>query len=133
MDQDIQEGAARGIMFALTRAYDETLQTSKIICVPGSSVATARALDHRFSRVTYPETLCPEHIACGSTAAGSVAAFRLPASAAAIVQSRQSANVMVHFRGFAMLLAYKQDDGTESYVHIYGQLPSELKALDAQT
>ena len=124
MDQDVLEGAARGMMFALTRAYDETLQKSNIICVPGSSVATARALDHRFSRVTSPETLCPEHIARGSTAASSDAAFRLPASAAAIVQSRQSAKVMMHFRWFAMLVAYNQDDGTESYVHIYGQMPS---------
>ena len=40
---------------------------------------------------------------------------------------------MMHFRGFAMRLAYKQDDATVSYVHIYGQVPSELKALDAQT
>ena len=28
VDQDIQEGAARVIMFALTRAYDKTPQTS---------------------------------------------------------------------------------------------------------
>ena len=54
-----------------------------------------------------------------------------------MVQSRQSAKVMVHVRGFAMLLAYKQDNGcdngTDLYVHIYGQLPSTLKAMGAQT
>ena len=75
VDQDIQEGAARGIMFALTRAYDETPQASTIMCVPGNSVASSRALDLRVSRVTSPETLCPEHIARGSTAASSDAAL----------------------------------------------------------
>ena len=54
-----------------------------------------------------------------------------------MVQSRQSAKVMVHVRGVAMLLAHKQDNGcdngTDLYVHIYGQLPSTLKAMDAQT
>ena len=130
VDQDIQERTARGIMFALTRTYDETPQKLKVACVPGNSVATARALDMRFSRVTSADTLCPAHI----TDASSVAAtFPGPASAAAIVQSRQTAKVMVHFRGFAMLLAYKQDDGTDLYAHIYGKLPSTLKAMNAQT
>ena len=45
VDQDTQGRAARGIMFVLTRAYDETPQKSTNICVPGNSVATARALD----------------------------------------------------------------------------------------
>ena len=91
-------------------------------------MATARALDLRLSRADAAKTVCPAHMDASSDAA-----HRPPASAAAIVQSRQTAKVMMHFRGFAMLLAYKQDDGTYLYVHIYGQLPSELKAMDAQT
>ena len=98
VDQDIEEGAARAVMFALTRAYDETPEKLKVMCVPGISVATARALGSRFSRVESAETLCPAH--CAVEAASSDAA---PRSAAAIVQSRQTAKLMVHFRGFAML------------------------------
>ena len=34
VDQDVHEGAARDVMFALMRTYDETPQTTKVRCVP---------------------------------------------------------------------------------------------------
>ena len=133
--RDIDEKRCRGVMFALTRAYDETPQRAVVRARPSSASSSLLALCNRHVAALPGEEVLIRGIGeplrdVASSDAAIVAAI---AAGGSVVKARSSARIMAHFRGFAILLAYLTEGGKEEYVSLRGSLPPGLTALDRQT
>ena len=95
--RDIARGQAHGVLFCLTRAYDETPLKCRVL---------ERTAD--------------------ATSASSVAADL-------VELQKTTAKIVAHFRGFALLVKYRNEDGSFTYHRIAGQLPTRLKVVANQT
>ena len=133
--KDIAEKRCRGVMFALTRAYDETPQRAVVRARPSSASSSLLALSNRHVAALPGEEVLIRGIGepLRDAASSDAAVIAAIAAGGQVVTARSSARIMAHFRGFAILLAYLTEGGKEEYVSLRGSLPPGLTALDRQT
>ena len=54
------------------------------------------------------------------------------AGSAGEIESISAAKVVAHFRGFGFVLAYRNQDGQDTYHHVVGRLPTKLMVVTRQ-
>ena len=133
--KDIDEERCRGVMFALTRAYDETPQRAVVRARPSSASSSLLALSNRHVATLPGEEILLRGIGepLQDAASSDAAVIAAIVAGGNVVTARSSARIMAHFRGFAILLAYQTEGGKEEYISLRGSLPPGLMAVDRQT